>query len=171
MKIDAKMNLEINLNEKQGLYILNYTPIRPTGKLDLKNGFMSCHGFNVVTSKVEIIARYLWENGCAEKVQSIGEMSNAANPSPDYYAYYLALCKIADELHKETGARCNAELTPQLRGMEGKNVEVVRNDGETARFKVGKSTGWMPCHLEILAKGSDGGMSCDATYKSVRVIR
>ena len=40
-------------------------------------------------------------------------------------------------------------LTPQLVGLEGKQVEVTEIDGSQRRFYVGKSTGWMPCHLEI----------------------
>jgi len=62
-------------------------------------------------------------------------------------------------------------LTPQLVGLEGRRVEVVTTYGETRRFHVGKSTGWIPCHLEIHNARSSGGGSAEKQYKSVRVIR
>lgn len=62
----------------------------------------------------------------------------------------------ACELAK-TGQRCAIELTGALRGLEGQRVEVTYPDGEKRRFWVGKSTGWMPCHLEITNRRSHGG--------------
>lgn len=56
-----------------------------------------------------------------------------------------------------TGTRCPAELTPALVGLEGKRVLVTYPDGTESRFYVGKSTGWMPCHLEIKRRDSWGG--------------
>ncbi len=57
-----------------------------------------------------------------------------------------------------TGKRCPAELTPELVQYEGKRVEVTYPDGERAhRFIVGKSSGWLPCHLEIARRDSTGG--------------
>lgn len=61
-------------------------------------------------------------------------------------------------------------LSPQLRGLEGFRVEVVRTDGERSRFIVGRSTGWRPCHLEIKTRRSLGGMSADREYQVVRPI-
>lgn len=70
-------------------------------------------------------------------------------------------------------ARLRSEegLSPQLRGLEGKRVEVVTDDGETRRFIVGRSSGWVPCHLEVKRRDSMGGGSAEKHYKSVRVIR
>ncbi len=59
--------------------------------------------------------------------------------------------------HAATGAHCNAELLPVLSGLEGWRVEVTEPDGERRCFIVGKSTGWMPCHLEIARRDSTGG--------------
>lgn len=62
-------------------------------------------------------------------------------------------------------------LSPQLKGLEGRRVEVVDDSGFTRRFNVGISTGWRPCHLEIYNRRCLGGGSACQHYKSVRVIR
>ncbi len=56
-----------------------------------------------------------------------------------------------------TRQRCPVQLSRQLIGLEGKRVEVVTPTGERSRFYVGKSTGWMPIHLEIKTRRSSGG--------------
>jgi hypothetical protein len=61
------------------------------------------------------------------------------------------------EFNRRTGKRCNAELTPELVGLEGKRVEITGPDDYRERFYVGKSMGWMPCHLEIMTRRSSGG--------------
>ena len=66
--------------------------------------------------------------------------------------------------------RSDAGLSPQLIGLEGYRVEVVTTYGETRRFIVGRSTGWIPCHLEIARRSSYGGVSAEKMYKSVRVL-
>lgn len=63
--------------------------------------------------------------------------------------------------------RSTAGLSPQLIGLEGWRVEVVTTYGETRRFYVGRSTGWIPCHIEIKTRRSYGGMSADKQYESV----
>ncbi len=66
--------------------------------------------------------------------------------------------------------RSNANLSPQLIGLEGYRVEVVTDYDETRRFIVGKSTGWIPCHLEIMRRNSSGGGAAEKHYKSVRTL-
>lgn len=61
-------------------------------------------------------------------------------------------------------------LTPQLVGLEGWRVEVVTNYDEVRRFIVGKSTGWLPCHLEVSRRDSLSGTAAESSYKSVRKI-
>lgn len=74
-----------------------------------------------------------------------------------YQAYSDAMAQ-GQRHFAATGQRCPAELTPALIGLEGKRVEVREpHGGEKRRFWVGKSTGWMPCHLEIKTKRSHGG--------------
>jgi hypothetical protein len=60
-----------------------------------------------------------------------------------------------------------SDLSPQLTGLEGWRVEAVTTYGETRRFYVGKSTGWRPCHLEVLTRRSRGGMAAEKKYTSV----
>ena len=43
--------------------------------------------------------------------------------------------------------RSDAGLTQQLIGLEGWRVEVETTYGETRRFIVGRSSGWIPCHI------------------------
>jgi hypothetical protein len=62
-------------------------------------------------------------------------------------------------------------LTPQLKGLEGRRVEVETTYGEKRRFWVGRSTGWEPIHLEVKRSDSTGGEACEREYKSVRVVR
>ncbi len=67
-----------------------------------------------------------------------------------------------DNLRSDNG------LTPQLVGLEGWRVEVETSYGETRRFIVGRSTGWVPCHIEIPRRDSSGGIGADKEYASVR---
>lgn len=67
--------------------------------------------------------------------------------------------------------RSDAGLSPQLVGLEGKRVEVETTYGEKRRFYVGRSTGWVPCHIERKLRTSDGGMAAERSYKSVRELR
>lgn len=86
----------------------------------------------------------------------------------DWYQYLLAA---GERTFKLTGKRCPVELAPQLIGLEGKRVEVVDCWGNTSRFIVGKSTGFMPVHLEIKTKRSIcGGAVVGFPFKSIRVV-
>lgn len=62
------------------------------------------------------------------------------------------------------------DLNPQLTPFLGQRVEVVRENGEKARFIVGRSTGWKPCYLEIKTKRSLGGCPADKQYLSVKAV-
>ncbi len=62
-------------------------------------------------------------------------------------------------------------LSHQLVGLEGCRVEVKTTYNETRRFKVGRSTGWRPCHLELANVRSISGGCADHVYESVRIIR
>ena len=42
--------------------------------------------------------------------------------------------------------------------------------GEARRFIIGKSTGWLPIHLEVSRKTSSGGGAAERHYKSVRTL-
>ena len=69
-----------------------------------------------------------------------------------------------DYLRSEDG------LSPQLKGLEGMRVEVVTDYGETRRFIVGRSTGWIPCHIEVSRRSASGGVGAERHYQSVRTL-
>lgn len=72
--------------------------------------------------------------------------------------------------YEQTGEKSVAELSPQLNELEGWRVAVVRENGERDRFVVGRSTGWMPCHLELRTRISSGGVAADKSYRLVEPI-
>ena len=133
------MKTEVTTNPGQRLYVI------PCG-----NGY-SCHGFDVVERLVQRLT--------AEGLPA------PENPAPvgtvERYVQYRALCETGRERNARTGWRSSAELTPELVGKEGKRVEVLHRwpdsgEVETVRFQVGKSTGWMPCHLALARRGVSG---------------
>lgn len=88
------------------------------------------------------------------------------------YKTLQKLQNIAMKIHNAYGIKMQCGLTKQLIGLEGKRVEVVDCYNEKRRFKVGRSTGWIPCHIELANERSSGGMAVmGAPFKSVRVIR
>ena len=124
------------INQKQRLYVF------PCG-----DGF-SCLGFDVADRRLRAVAAWLGKPALVPE----------AKPGSDaHLTAYLACMKAARAHHAATGARCTADLSPALFGLEGWRVEVTEPDGTQRRFIVGKSTGWMPCHLEIARRDSSGG--------------
>ena len=143
----------VTTNDEQRLFVI------PSG-----NGY-SCLGFDVCEQRSKALADWIKANG--------GNYTPPEQPNGTLEAYnrYTALCGIASEICRDRKIRCNVELTPQLIGLEGKRVEVVDKYGETRRFIVGKSMGWMPVHLEIARRNSSGGPAVmGAPFKSVKVV-
>jgi hypothetical protein len=67
--------------------------------------------------------------------------------------------------------RSDGGLTKQLIGLEGWRVEVVSMmTGEKYRFIVGRSSGWVPCHIELRNRTSRGGVPASTSYASVTKI-
>lgn len=150
----------ITLNNEQRLYVI------PCGE-----GY-TCLGFDVAFEKAEKIAAELHKAGWIN-TQAADNLTPKISQKGSLVAYadYEHLVTLAQRYHAATGKRLSCELTPQLIGLEGKRVEVVDSYGETRRFKVGKSTGWIPCHIELAnARSSGGGAVYGAPFKSIRVI-
>jgi hypothetical protein len=149
------MTDEVKTNDEQELYII------PCGK-----GY-TCLGFDVLLERSRNIAAWLRDQG--ERASAPPESKRGTMYA--YHRYCLLLSK-AQRYCAEQNTRCPVELTPQLIAYEGKQVEVVDCHGETRRFWVGKSTGWMPCHLEVKrSRNTDGCAVMGAPFKSVRVVR
>lgn len=139
----------ITLNHEQGLYVI------PCGE-----GY-TCLGFDV----------------CKEWTIKRAQWAVVALPEPMPYASleaYALYEHVSEQVRAKaalTHSRCPVDLTLELIGLEGKRVEVVDCYGETKRFYVDKSTGWIPIHLEIKQRNSSGGMAVTgAPFKSVRVV-
>jgi len=142
------MAKQVTVNKDRRLYVI------PSG-----TGY-SCLGFD--NAERQRVAVLKWAGASIEPVK-IGTLDA-------YNAYHDAMMT-GFAHHDATKKRCDIELTPQLVGLEGKRVEVVDCDGEKRRFYVGRSTGWMPRHLEIAQRNSSGGCGVyGAPFKSVRVV-
>jgi hypothetical protein len=135
----------VTVNAEQGLYVI------PAG-----GGGFTCLGFDVLIERYDRLATELQgHNRGRFPLEERGTLAG--------YARYQALHDQA----RATGRRFLCELSPQLIGLEGHRVEVSAH-GETRRFIVGKSTGWIPIHLEIARRDSSGGGGASRTYDSVR---
>lgn len=145
----------VTVNQEQRLFVIRFSD----GVTCL--GFDVCHErlgkYSDWLARRNIQPREDWTD--SRYIGTLGQFGSYERASAAIKAHY-----------DKTGERCDCELTPQLLGLEGKRVEVVDSYGETRRFTVGKSTGWIPIHLE-LARGADGGgPAYGAPYSSVRVI-
>lgn len=141
------------VNKEQRLYVM------PCG-----SGY-TCYGFDVLDRKARALTAELLQRG-----ESVTPWSERKGTIEAFNAYNRLL-ELSESVYKQTGRRFTYELTPQLIGLEGRQVEVITTYGETRRFWVGRSTGWCPCHLEIARSNSHDGPAAEAEYKSVVVIR
>lgn len=144
------MNNKVTINKGQKLYVI------PEGK-----GY-SCYGFaNCIAMRDKLAVEY---NRLDLTKGNLGTIKA--------YNEYEALRDIAHRQYNLNGKRSVSGLNEKLIGLEGKRVEVVYIWGDTERFYVGRSTGWIPCHLEIKRCDSHGGgsvMSAES-MKSVKVL-
>jgi len=131
------------------------------------DGF-SCNGFEYQRRIGEAVAAWL---GDPDLIRAAHVALVASAGSPGAYDFHRDLMERGRKHADATGQRCEAELTPALKGLEGKRVEVTTPSGEVSTFRVGRSTGWLPIHLEIESDTDDGG---GAAYvpegSSVRVL-
>ena len=138
----------ITINKDQELYVI------PSG-----NGF-SCLGFNVCETRIQRLSSEL--GYLINKKIKIG--------TKKHYNQYCFLVNAAKRKHEQTGWRSSSQLNPDLIGMEGKRIEAILY-GEKTRFIIGKSTGFIPCHLEIKTKRSHGGGALPVEREYLKVIR
>lgn len=141
--------MKIRINRQQRLFVL---PVNGEG--------YTCLGFDV----------------CEERLRGLATEMNV-QPVPHRkgtraaYQAYEQLVELARQKNQATGWRSQSELTPQLLGLEGKRVEVVDRWEQKRRFYVGKSTGFIPVHLEIARRDSTGGPAVmGAPFQSIRVV-
>ena len=138
----------ITLETERRLYVIHTT-----------RGY-SCLGFDICEGWTQALEREL---GIRAPSHTIGTL--------DAYRVYLGLIDEARRRNQQTTWQSSSQLTSQLVGLEGCRVEVVDVYNETRRFYVGKSTGFIPCHLEIARRNSSGGPAVTgAPFKSVRIL-
>ena len=146
------MKTKVTINRAQKLYVMHES-----------YGY-SCIGFQVCARRAAALAA------------EMGQPVPTARPgSLKLYREFEALQVLASARNKATGWRSQSELTPELIGHEGKRVEVRHQypggPVEVSRFIVGKSTGFIPCHLEIKRRDSTGGGAvCLGNVLSVRRV-
>lgn len=137
----------VTINSEQQLFVI------PSG-----DGF-TCLGFMVCENKIQKLCKELDKSPVA---YTIGTM--------DQYETYTELVDSVRRLHVDTGFRSSSELNPKLIGLEHRRIE-CKLDGKKIKFYVGKSTGWIPCHLQIKTSRSHGGMSISNNPDSIKNIR
>ncbi|KAB3178557.1 hypothetical protein F9047_11585 [Escherichia coli] len=143
-----------SINKEQRLYVM------PCG-----NGF-TCYGFDVLDKRARALSAWYFE----QNPQAIAQIPARIGTKKHFKACQAVIQQVGRYCtHK--GIKCPVELSPQLKGLEGRRVEVVTMYGEKRRFIVGRSTGWLVTHLEIPRANSSGGMSAEKQYKSVTVIK
>lgn len=148
-----KITPNVSVNSERRLYVIEFT-----------EGY-SCLGFDTVTDRTE---RY---NAWLKRYGSEVDVACAPAGTSRHWQDYDQVVKAVLEACKKFRVRCDADLEPQLIGLEGKRVEVVDKDGEVRRFQVGKSTGPIPCHLELERRNSNGGGPVyGAPFSFVQVI-
>ncbi|TJY57392.1 hypothetical protein E4T66_18470 [Sinimarinibacterium sp. CAU 1509] len=125
-------------------------------------GGVSCYGFEVLHAKACAVAQ--WIGTTAPDSDALG--------TPEHYAACMTLLDRGQAHASATRTRCPADLTPQLVGLEGATVRVVDAHGETRTFRVGRSTGWLPCHLEMRnTRDRFGDSVTGAPFRSVEILR
>jgi hypothetical protein len=146
---DSEM-ADVTVNQEQRLYVI------PSGR-----GY-SFLGFDVLFERGRKLAAELGRSwGCVDRIGTLQQ-----------YNDYMSLVEEARKRNIATGWRSRSQLIPELIGLEGRRVEVVDCFGNTRRFQVGKSTGFIPCHLEIARRNCHGGPAVSGDpFKSVRIIR
>ena len=145
---------KVTINAEQELYVIPHD-----------KGF-SCLGFDVLLVRHKAVTAWLRSEGL-----QADDLPRRSRGTIRAYNSYTALMDRAAGYCQRNNLRCPVELTRQLIGLEGKRVEVVDRHGERRRFQVGKSTGWMPCHLEIARRNSSGGPAVTgAPFQSVRIV-
>ena len=152
------MTKSVTLNQEQELYVIN------------DNNFCTCLGFDVALNRIIGLANEI-NTMCSELKPLDFTTLNKERGTIKVYNILQKIELIAHKMHTENGFKFKVNLTKQLIGLEGKRVEVVDIYGDTRRFKVGKSSGFLPCHIELKNSRSSGGSSVSgAPFKSVRVV-
>jgi hypothetical protein len=130
------MNNLHSINHEQRLYVLT------EGK-----GY-TCLGFDYAEKRRVAVLKWLGQDVTPVEVGT-----------EDAYKAYEAALAAGRQHNTTTGKMCPADLIPQLDIYVGWRVEVRSTDGTKRRFNVSRSTGWVPCNIEVYNRRSLGGPS------------
>lgn len=119
-------------------------------------------GFEFAFKRAVEVARWMKQDDLMPREEDIGTKAG--------YAAYAKLMAMGAEHSRAVGQRCPAELVPELRGLEGRRVEVIDCYGETRRFRVGRSSGWLPAHLEMHGRRAYGDVVWGTPFQSVKAV-
>lgn len=125
---------QVTTNDEQGVFVI------PT------SGGYTCLGYEVCERRTMALANEM-------KVQ----VKAVSKGTIEAYEEYLRMCEMASDRNAATGWRSESELIPEFIGNEGRKVRVVTSYGETMTYTIGKSTGYIPCHLMIMRSNAMGG--------------
>lgn len=143
-----------SINKEQRLYVIA-----------IGNGY-TCNGFDFLNDRAVALRNWYFE----QNPQAIRQIPARVGTKKHFKACQDVIAQVARYCeHKRI--KCPVELSPQLKGLEGRRVEVVTMYGEKRRFNVGRSTGWLTVHLEIPRANSSGGMQAEKQYKSVTIVK
>lgn len=125
-------------------------------------GGYSCVGFDVAERLTIVIADWLRRPELRPRPEDKGTIAG-------WQSYEKAL--EAGRVHnRDSGEKCFAELIPEFTGHEGRVVEVVDCYGNHRMFTIARSTGWMPCHLEVDGRGEGGPAVTGYPFKEVKFL-
>lgn len=139
-----------SINHEQGVYVLK-----------CGEGFTCC-GFEYAANQAKKVNDWLPEG------MRIPETLKGIPGTAEAYEYYAETMKIGAAYNVKTGKRCEADLIPEFMGYEGRKVVLTYFNGTTEKFKIGKSTGWFPCHL-MIENGEIGGSPITSLSEVARI--
>lgn len=139
-KAKSREARKVTINKEQKLYVI---PCGDDGYTTL--GFANAHQQSVA------VCLWLHSMGQPCKVPDKSLVGTLAG-----YKQYADVMALGEKTSQRTGRKCEIGLHPKLKGKEGKRLAIVYPGGEERYFRVGRSTGWLPCHLYVEGD-SDGG--------------
>lgn len=155
---------DVSLHPTEPLYILHF----PGGTTTM--GFSRCLDLSIQLSRW--LAHQLDLYGLSREIPNLPPDSALihAQGTLEGYSLYSSLLDRASSLRASRNPRlqCPIQLTPQLIPHEGHWVEVLDSHDDRRSFFVAKSSGWMPCHLELPSpRAYSGPAAMGAPYKSI----
>jgi hypothetical protein len=154
----SKLEVYVTCNDEQSLYVVDH------------GDYVDTLGYDVCAERTErILAELVGRLKVDEKW--LDEMPDVNRGTVEGWNLYMTVLEMLKLACEEADEQAVYSQTPQLMGLEGWRVEVKdTRDSAARRFIVGKSTGWAPCHLEILRSNSTGGLPARMDYFQVSPV-